>query len=256
MNNRRFLARFVSLGLFAAIGLAAPLFIFADPPAYAMGSLPIEDVTISTAGPGSFFVPLALFGGIAVAWLFTQCLAPPTVKRLAIAGVLGAITAAVLFSPIPAMAADTATDTSITIPWGSWLSSVAGAVIEVLVAALVAAVAWLASKVSTPIATLLKTLLTEQLLQRAVTYGINAVAGAAHDKELSIKVSNDVVRTALQYAISHGPAWLISWLGTPDHIAEMIIARLKLEPGAAVSLTGSDVVDTSATATEPAPSPS
>lgn len=256
MNVRRFLPRMLSSGLFAAVGLALTVFVLADPPAFAMGSLPADGTAIVASGPGSFLVPLALFGGIAVAWLFTQCLAPLTVRRLAIAGVLGAITAAVLFSPIPAMAADTATDTSVSIPWGSWLSSGAGALIEVLVAALVAAVTWLASKVSTPIATLLKTLLTEQLLQRAVTYGINAVAGAAHDKELSIKVSNDVVRTALQYAISHGPAWLISWLGTPDHIAEMIIARLKLEPGAAVSLTGTDVVDASEASTAPAPSPS
>ena len=242
--NIRHLRAFALFALpcFAVIGIAMYL---VGPPMLAMPPIPFHDVAF-TAGSGGVVVPLALFAGIALAWLFTECLGSLTVRRLAVAGILGAITAAALFTPLPAMAADTATDTSITIPWGTWLSSAAGALIEVMVAALVAVVTWLASKVSTPIASLLKTLLTEQLLSRAVTYGINAVAGAAHDKALSINVSNQVVRTAAQYALDHGPSWLIEWLGTPEEIAEMIIARLKLEPEASVSLTGTDVVGVTA----------
>lgn len=217
---------------FGVGGLVAAGVLLLAPPAHAANGLP----------SASFLMPSAFFAGIALAWLFVECLGSPTLRRYAIGGALGALTAAVLCAPIPAMAADGSMDTSVTIPWGTWLSSGAGALIEVAVAGLVAAVGWLASKVSTPLASLIKTLLTEQLLTRAVTYGINAVAGAAHDKTLSVKVSNDVVRAAAQYAIDHGPSWLIEWLGTPDHIAEMVIARLKLDESASVSITGTDVV--------------
>jgi hypothetical protein len=72
----------------------------------------------------------------------------------------------------------------------------------------------------------------EVLLNNAIGWGINAVAGAVKDKTLTVDVGNEVLAKALQYALDNAPSWLQSWAGGPEGIARKIWARLNLGEGA------------------------
>lgn len=72
----------------------------------------------------------------------------------------------------------------------------------------------------------------ELLLQNAIGYGLNAVAGAVKDKKLEVDVGNQVLAQALQYAVDNAPGWLQSWAGGPEGLAKKIWARLDLGEGA------------------------
>jgi hypothetical protein len=58
------------------------------------------------------------------------------------------------------------------------------------------------------------------LINNAINYGLNAVAGATKDKKLEVDVGNKVLREVLQYAIDNAPGWLRSWAGGPKNIAK------------------------------------
>src|SRR5690606_21833804 len=58
----------------------------------------------------------------------------------------------------------------------------------------------------------------EQLLARAVQHGINAAAANLRGRELSVDVKHEVLEDALTYAVQHGPAKLIAWMGGKDAI--------------------------------------
>jgi hypothetical protein len=96
------------------------------------------------------------------------------------------------------------------------------------------AFAWLARKLPGQAANILITLRVDQLLQKAVQYGINATAGAMKDKPLSVDVGSEVLENALQYVVDNGPGWLIKWMGGKDTIRQKIIARLELDEAASV----------------------
>jgi hypothetical protein len=143
-------------------------------------------------------------------------------------------------APFPAYAQD---DTTITIPWGDWLSSAIGVVGMFIIGVVVPALlAWVLSMLPAPIRAWFdqqRIAQVEQLLGRAVDYGLNAVDGAVKGKELSVPVGSAVVAEAAQYAIDHGPSKIIEWLGGPEAVKEMILARLPLQANA----TARDVLD-------------
>lgn len=122
-------------------------------------------------------------------------------------------------------AASAATGTTVSVPWGDWLLDCAAAMASVAAAGLV----WLCRFLPASVRALVQTAQVEQVLQKAITYGINAVAGAEKGKTLSVDVGNSVVAEALNYAVTHGPSWLQGWVGGPDALAQKIIARLDLE---------------------------
>lgn len=82
----------------------------------------------------------------------------------------------------------------------------------------------------------------ELLLQNAIGYGLNAVAGAVKGKTLEVNVGNQVLAQALQYAVDHAPGWLQSWAGGPEGLAKKIWARLDLGEGASDAAIP-DIVD-------------
>ncbi|WP_176083104.1 hypothetical protein [Martelella sp. HB161492] len=128
-----------------------------------------------------------------------------------------------LFLPFAASAADG----SFSISWGDLVASN----IDTIAMVVVAVILWLAGK--TGLKQYLYTKSAEQLLAKAITYGFNSVAGAAKGKALTIDTGNAVVNTILNYVLSKGPGWLITWMGGEAAIMEMIIARLDL--GAEIS---------------------
>ncbi len=120
-------------------------------------------------------------------------------------------------------------DTTIEIPIGQWISA-AG---ELVLLAIPVAFAWLCRLLPTQLANALVAFRAEQLLGKAVTYGINATAGAVKDRPLSIDVGSEVIQNALQFAIDNAPS-LVKTLGGTDLIRQKIIARLSLDENVAV----------------------
>jgi len=141
----------------------------------------------------------------------------------------------------------TAPASSVSMPIGDWIGYAA----ELIAAISAAAVAYLFRFLPASVQQILTTMQAEQLLGKAIDYALNAVAGAEKGKTLDVKVGSAVVATSVQYAIDHGPAWLVEWLGGAAAIEQKIIARLSLGADAAVATTTAIVPATSA----PAPAP-
>lgn len=134
-----------------------------------------------------------------------------------------------VLAPAGALAAD---DTVVSVPIGDWVAGGS----EILVPVIVGGLLWLVRKLPGGVVDVIRTMRAEQLLTKAVSYGVNAVAGAAKDKTLTVNVGNAVVAQAAQYAIDNGPGWLVGWLGGEAAIRQKIIARLSLDEAAAVAL--------------------
>jgi hypothetical protein len=121
-------------------------------------------------------------------------------------------------------------DTTVDIPLSEWV----GILGEWVGPLLAAAALVLVRKLPKQLADILIGMRVEQVLQKAITYAINAVAGATKDKPLSINVGNEVVATAVQYVVDHAPTWLVKWMGDGDLLREKIIARLDVEAKASL----------------------
>lgn len=124
-----------------------------------------------------------------------------------------------------------AADGSVTVPWGDWTAEALG-----LAAVLVAG--WIGRAIPSAVRQWAAKLLgdrVDQLLERAIQYGINAVAGAVRGKTLSLDTGLDVANEALDYAVKHAPK-LVQELGVGE-VREKILARLDLDEWAAIGAT-------------------
>lgn len=142
-------------------------------------------------------------------------------------GRLIGVAAAVALIPVAAYAADG----SITIPYGQIFSDWQ----PVFAAVLAGLVAWGFRQLPANLAAILGNGRVELLLNNAIGYGLNAVAGAAKGKTLDVDVGNKVLAEALQYAIDNAPKWLLNWAGGPEGLAKKIWGRLDLVPEADAS---------------------
>lgn len=138
------------------------------------------------------------------------------------------------FLVVPALA-DTAVPSGVTVPWGDDVISLLGFVQRFLAVILTGVLALGARFVPAALQsynTTANRAVVEQLLEKAVDFGINKVSGAAKGQTLSVNVGSAVLAEAAQYAVDHGPAQIIAWAGGADSLMEKILARLNLEPGA------------------------
>jgi len=161
-----------------------------------------------------------------------------------LARLLGAALLALAFIMLPAIAF--AADTSVAIPIGDWTAEIVAAAPAIIVAL----IAWALRKLPANISGVLQTMRADQLLEKAVAYGLNAVAGAEKGKTLDVNLGNQVLATAASYAIQHGAPAVIDWLGGSAAISEKIIARLNLGADAQVvgGSTGATIVPAPVTA--------
>lgn len=123
----------------------------------------------------------------------------------------------------------------VEIPLGDWIVAISQFVGQILVPALLGAAVWAGRMISPALGAWLaaqRTAAVEQLLQRAVDYGLNAVAGAAKGKVLTVDVGSQVLGEALGYAVRQGPGKLLTWVGGTDALQRMILARLHLDENA------------------------
>jgi len=132
-----------------------------------------------------------------------------------------------------AMSAEVAAapSTVVVIPWGDAVA----AVLQMVAAAVVAVVPWMLRQLPGEIGALMRTRRVEQLLQRAIAYGCNAVAGAAQGQTLRLDVGSQVLVWATRYARDRAPAHLLTWMGGRDAVAEMIWSRLPIEARAGMT---------------------
>lgn len=168
--------------------------------------------------------------------------------------VLAALALACACSPALAQAsaavAQPATDTAVvTVPYGTWLTSGAAGIQEIVVSIVMAVIAFACRKLPAVIGTVLKGILTQQLVERAISFGMNTVTGAVANKTLDVSVGNTVLANALNYAVTHAPEWFIKWVGGASAIRDHIIALLPMEADA--SLQASTPTALGATTSDP-----
>jgi len=120
----------------------------------------------------------------------------------------------------PAFAAD------VVVPWGDWLSALLASGREVVVGLALAAIAWLVRKLPAQVGDIITAMRLEQLLTRAVDYGIAAVDGAAKGKVLTVPITNSVIAEALNYAVKSAPALADRFA---DTLRAKILARLSAQ---------------------------
>lgn len=115
-------------------------------------------------------------------------------------------------------------DTSVSVPVGE----IANTAVDYVQVILLGAIAWGLRCLPGPIYAIMMTARVDQLLEKAITYALNSVKGAAKDKVLTVDVGNRVVAEALAYALQHGGNLAKSFAGDPVTMAEKIWARLDL----------------------------
>lgn len=127
-------------------------------------------------------------------------------------------------------------DGEVTVPWGEWL----GALIDAAYALILGFLLWLLRKVPKNIVDMVNAIAqalgqggVNELLGKAVDYGINVTQGAVRDQKMTIKVGNEVLERATEYALRHAPG-LVAKYGGLATLREKIIARLNLDGEAGV----------------------
>jgi hypothetical protein len=118
----------------------------------------------------------------------------------------------------------------VNIPWGGYVADA----VTALAMLTVPVIGWLFRKLPAQWGSMLMAARVDQLLERSIDYGLNAVSDASRDKKLSVPVANDVLREAAQYAVDNAPN-LVKLAGGTDLLIKKIIARLEVETSAAVS---------------------
>lgn len=133
--------------------------------------------------------------------------------------------------------------TKVTWAYGAAISQWASALGTLVFAAVMFALRQLPGQVYA----ILVSMRADQLLQKAIDYGINAVQGATKDKVLEVNVGNKVLAYAVQYVLDNAPKWLQDWMGGPEQIVKKIFARLNLDAAAAAPAPAAVVAEAKTT---------
>lgn len=128
--------------------------------------------------------------------------------------------------------AQAATDTTVTVPWGDTLAQILTAAQETLTVLLLGVLAAAVAKLPGWAQAIINTWRVDQLLGRAIAFGINTTADAVQGQQLKVEVGNAVVKRAVEYAMVNGPGWLIAWMGGEDKLKMKIMARVGVGAGA------------------------
>ncbi len=119
---------------------------------------------------------------------------------------------------------DPSTTTIVSIPVGSYLNTALG----YLTVALGGVIVWGLRLLPPQLYAMAMVMRADQLLARAIGFGINAVAGATDGKMLNFDVRNTALREMITYVLLHGADAVKQYMGTPAQIGEMIWSRLDL----------------------------
>ena len=118
----------------------------------------------------------------------------------------------------------------VSVPYGDWISAGADTIADLLTLAIMALFARAIHILPAWLVNIIKTFQVEQILGRAIDYGVNAVEGATKGRKLDISLGNKVLAEAVQYAVDSAPAALVAWMGGEEGIRRKIVGRLDLTP--------------------------
>lgn len=186
-----------------------------------------------------------------------------SLKHLVLAGAL-ALSVAFLASPVSPLLAQEATpvvtetaatatptqpeevatvvvNQDVSIPYGQWIEDIGDIAAAWLIPALLGGLTWVVTRyVPLPlrgIANMILARQAEQLLQKALAYGVRSTKNAG-DGTLEVPVANEVLRNGLNYALANGWPKLLEFLDGPDGILQKLFARLDLPKEASASAMG------------------
>lgn len=145
-------------------------------------------------------------------------------SALVVAFLFAACAIIVFLFSLPAGAAETG---AVTVPYGDWVASLLAYSRDAIIALVVAGLGYASRNLPGAVGSMIETFRVEQLLKRAVDYGIAAAAGAAKGQTISIPVANEVIRQAMQYASDNAPTLAARLGGT---LQPKVIARLSGHP--------------------------
>lgn len=158
---------------------------------------------------------------------------------LALAVALALAPALALALPTAAVAAVSAVPATavVTVPWGDALAAaiqgIGSVVVPLAVTALMAALA----RIAGPLRVLITASLVEHLVRNVGAYAVNAVAGAAQGRTLTVPMGSVVIAGAVQRGLDAAPAWLIRAAGGVDGLGEKVFRSLPLVEEATVANT-------------------
>lgn len=128
-------------------------------------------------------------------------------------------------------------DGEVQVPWGQWLSDLIGAAFAIIFAGVLWAVRRMPENIVNMVDAIARAMgqgSMNELLEKAVSYGINVTQGAVRDQTLSLKVGNQVLERAAEYAMRAAPE-LVAKYGGLGPLRERIIARLQLDADAGIA---------------------
>ena len=140
------------------------------------------------------------------------------------------VTLAPIFGAFVSAALAQEPGTKLVIPYGDMLGQLASVLAWLAAAALMFAMRTLPAQ----IVAVIKTARVDQLLEKAIIYGINSTVDAVKGQSLNVDVGNKVLAQALQYVVDHAPGWIVAWMGGEDMIKQKLVARLDLDAKAAL----------------------
>ena len=141
-----------------------------------------------------------------------------------------ALHACLLASAGIALASPALAITDVVIPVGEWSSGIVSFISTFVTPLVVAGVAFMFRHVPSAYVTTQNRAAVEQLLEKAIQFGLNA-AKSKLPANVTLPVSSDVVAIAARYAIANGPK-VVAWAGGAKAIEDKIYARLNVTPAA------------------------
>lgn len=155
-------------------------------------------------------------------------------RKLLLAALALACLAVSLILPLVAFAAEIRTvgDTAIILPWGDYLVALAQMAVQIILPVIAGAILKAIFSVYPWMQMVLTQARLEQAAQALAEFGLNAVAGAAKGKTLSIDVGSAVVAAGVNRAREAVPPAVIKAAGGPEGIAKLIFRKLDLAEGA------------------------
>ena len=130
--------------------------------------------------------------------------------------VLGLIVLTAIIAVPLAVFAAVPESTTTVVPYGDWLVDT----LKGLTSVFVAVISWLVANYAPDV---LKSFLTNDVITKAVDYGVAAVAGAEHGKTVDVTTANKVIASAANFAVANKPK-ISKWMG--DQLKPLIAARL------------------------------
>ena len=132
---------------------------------------------------------------------------------------------------VPALAAEVATvgDTAVILPWGQWVTAIAQTATEVLIPIIITALGIAARKLPWYLQMWFTTQRIDRMVRLGAEYAVNAVAGAAKDKALSVDVGSKLLAVGLERIMGSSPSWLLEAAGGQKGITERLFRALHFD---------------------------